>query len=213
MPVMSRFEAALCRSAPWRVVAGKVVLPWALQGFVPSGEVLEIGAGGGAMAEQLLASSPAARVTATDFDPRMVDAMAARLAPYGDRADVRQADATALPFPDERFDAVVSWIMLHHTVEWERALGEAARVLRPGGHVVGYDLLSSTPLRLLRPHRAHGSDSTARVRIMELNALRTCLQSLPLETVRTTVSLGGTVVRFSARKVQAAGAVPGSVPA
>src|SRR5438876_163374 len=32
MPAMSPFEAAFCRSAPWRLVARRVVLPWALQG-------------------------------------------------------------------------------------------------------------------------------------------------------------------------------------
>src|SRR3954463_15021260 len=45
MPTMSRFEATVCRSAPWRLFAGRVVLPWALQGVTPGGDVLEIGAG------------------------------------------------------------------------------------------------------------------------------------------------------------------------
>ena len=50
MPAMSPFEAAVCRSAPWRLVARRLVLPWALQGIRPQGKVLEIGAGSGAMA-------------------------------------------------------------------------------------------------------------------------------------------------------------------
>ena len=40
-----------------------------------------------------------------------------------------------------RAATVLSWVMLHHTVEWERALAEAIRVLRPSGQLVGYDLL------------------------------------------------------------------------
>ena len=74
MPTMSGFQAAFCRSAPWRGFARRVVLPWALQGFGPEGEVLEIGAGSGAMAAELLAAHPALTMTVTDFDVAMVDA-------------------------------------------------------------------------------------------------------------------------------------------
>jgi hypothetical protein len=55
VPSMSRFQSAFCRSAPWRTFARRAVLPWALQGFRPQGDVLEIGAGSGAMAAELLA--------------------------------------------------------------------------------------------------------------------------------------------------------------
>src|SRR5438309_8135478 len=120
------------------------------------------------MAAELLAHHDQPSMTVTDFDPEMVDAAAARLAEFGDRVTMRQADATALPFPDESFDAVLSWVMLHHTVEWEKALAEAVRVLRPGGHVVGYDLLSTAPLRLL--HR--GEHEHEVLRMMRLDELR-----------------------------------------
>ena len=52
-----------------------------------------------------------------------------------------QADATDLPFDDGRFSLVLSSAMLHHVVGWEQALSEATRVLRPGGRLVGFDLL------------------------------------------------------------------------
>src|SRR3954447_24502964 len=166
MPAMSRLQSTFCRSAPWRGFARRVVLPWALQGVRPEGDVLEIGAGSGAMAAELLAMYPDVRLTVTDFDHEMVDVAAARLSRLGDRATARPADATALPFPDDSFDAVLSWIMLHHTLQWERALAEAIRVLRPGGHLVAYDLLSSAPLRFL--HRGAG----AHVRLIRLPELR-----------------------------------------
>jgi len=199
MPEMTRFEAVLCRSAPWRAATRRVVLPWALHGFKPDGLVLEIGAGSGAMAEQLLASFPSVSVTATDFDDEMVASIAARLAPFGDRAVARQADATALPFPDCTFDAVLGWIMLHHTVEWEKALDEALRVVRPGGHVVGYDLLSTPPLRLL--HRRQGPGH--RLRLMHMSELRDYASSRWIEQPRITPSLGSLVARFSLRKAAA----------
>jgi ubiquinone/menaquinone biosynthesis C-methylase UbiE len=194
MPSMTQFHAAFCRSAPWRAVTRRAVLPWALHGFVPEGHALEIGAGSGAMAEQLLESFPSTSITATDFDEHMVDAIAARLAPFGERATVRQADATALPFADETFDAVLSWVMLHHTVEWEKALSETVRVTRPGGHIVGYDLLSTRPLRLLHRDQEH------ELRLMGLREFRDHVATLPVQHALITPSLGGLVVRFTLRK-------------
>jgi ubiquinone/menaquinone biosynthesis C-methylase UbiE len=194
MPTMSRFEAAFCRSAPWRFWARRVVLPWALQGIQPDGHVLEIGAGSGAMAAELLAAYPGITMTVTDFDPAMVAAAERRLEPYANHATARQADATALPFDDDAFDLVLSWIMLHHTIEWEKALAEAVRVVRPGGHVVGYDLLSTTPLRAL--HRAEG----ARFRMMKFDELRHTVRELPIAQAILTPGWGGFVARFTLRK-------------
>jgi SAM-dependent methyltransferase len=194
MPAMSRFQAAFCRSQPWRTVAGKGVLPWSLQGFEPHGDVLEVGAGSGAMAAELLTRYEQRTLTVTDFDPAMVDAASARLAAFGSRVTVRQADATALPFSDRSFDAVLTWVMLHHTVEWEKALAECVRVLRPGGHLVGYDLLATAPLRIL--HRGHGDH----LRLMGMGELRTAVGSLPVDQAVLTPGLGGFVVRFVLRR-------------
>jgi ubiquinone/menaquinone biosynthesis C-methylase UbiE len=195
MPTMSRFQAAFCRSAPWRGFARRVVLPWALQGFHPEGNVLEIGAGSGAMAGELLATYPDITMTVTDFDVAMVDSARHRLAQFAERATARQADATALPFDDGSFDVVLSWVMLHHTIEWEKALAEAIRVVRPGGHVVGYDLLSTPPLRLL-----HRADDGRDLRVMRLPELREALQDLPVAQATLMPSLAGLVVRFTLRK-------------
>lgn len=197
MPTMSRFESMWCRSAPWRALTRRVVLPWALQGWRPTGHVLEVGAGSGAMAAELLALHPELTMTVTDVDPAMVDAAKVRLEPFGERVTVRHADATALPFPDASFDAVLSWIMLHHTLAWEKALAEAVRVVRPGGHVVGYDLVSSAPFRLL--HRAEGTG----FRMLRLAELRDAVAGLAVEQAILTPSLGGLAVRFVLRTAAA----------
>jgi ubiquinone/menaquinone biosynthesis C-methylase UbiE len=154
---MSRVEKAVCRSSPWRAFTRRVVLPWALQGARLNGEVLEIGAGSGAMAKELLATTPAVSMCVTDVDQSMVSTAVGNLAGFGTRVTARQADATELPFGDSSFDAVLSWIMLHHTIAWERALAEAVRVLRPGGSLIGYDLVNAGPLRWL-----HRSDVSVR---------------------------------------------------
>lgn len=194
MPNMSRFEAAFCRSAPWRLAARRVVLPWALQGVQPAGDVLEVGAGSGAMAAELLTAYPRIRMTVTDFDGEMVSAAQRRLAPFADRTSTRQADATGLPFDDDSFDFVLSWIMLHHTVEWEKALAELVRVTRPGGRVVGYDLLSTAPLRAL--HRAE----RARFRMMRLDELRDTVSDLPIQQAILMPVVARFAVRFMLRK-------------
>ncbi|MEY2397807.1 MAG: hypothetical protein QOJ00_981 [Actinomycetota bacterium] len=190
---MSRLQSVFCRSAPWRIVARRVVLPWALQGVELRGDVLEIGAGSGAMAAEVVHGFPTVRITVTDFDPHMVEAASKRLAGAGDRVTARTADATALPFADHSFDAVLSWVMLHHTVEWEQALAEAVRVLRPGGHLVGYDLVSVAPLRVL-----HRSDD--RIRLMGQRELRAAVDTLPVDQAVFTPAVMGAAVRFVLRK-------------
>src|SRR5688500_1393822 len=155
---MSAIEQVWCRSLPWRAFTRRVVFPWAIGDIELKGDVLELGSGSGAMAAELLDRYPDIRLVATDVDPAMRAAATARLERFHGRVEVREADATELPFPDASFDAVVSFIMLHHVIEWEQALAEIARVLRPGGVVVGYDLIESWMSRLTHrvdrsPHR------------------------------------------------------------
>lgn len=194
MPAMSRVERAFCRSVPWRTFAGSVILPWALQGLRPQGRVLEIGGGSGAMAAVMLERYPRVTVTVTDVDPGMVGTAAQRLASFGPRAETRQADATALPYPDGSFDTVVCFIMLHHVGAWEQALTEAVRVLAPGGTLVGYDLLSTRPMRLL--HRLE----RAPYRFVRFDELSATLRSLPVDDIHARPSLGGLAARFRTRR-------------
>lgn len=194
VPTMSPVQKAFCRSAQWRAFTRQLVLPWALQRTKLTGEVLEIGAGSGAMAEQLLATAPAITMCVTDFDQSMVSTAVENLARFGNRVTARQADATALPFGDSSFDTVLSWIMLHHTVAWEKALTEAVRVLRPGGLLLGYDLVSAGPMRWL------GRTEDADHRMVGIDELRTELARLPVVDVSVRPGIGHVVMRFKARR-------------
>ena len=85
MPEMPAAARALVTSPPYRLIARRLVLPWVLQGERPAGEGLEIGAGSGAMAAQLLTALPRLQMVVTDYDAAMVAAAGRTLAPFGDR--------------------------------------------------------------------------------------------------------------------------------
>src|SRR5262249_26185569 len=46
--------------------------------------------------------------------------------------EIIEADAEALPFPDNTYDYVYSWGVLHHTPATALAVAEIRRVLKPG---------------------------------------------------------------------------------
>lgn len=97
------------------------------------GDILDVGCGPGTNFEHY---RPTAHVTAVDYNPHMLPlAIEARTRLRAPRAaiEIQQADATDLPFPDERFDAYVSTLVLCSVSDLDRAVDEAWRVLRPGG--------------------------------------------------------------------------------
>ncbi|HWV27425.1 MAG TPA: class I SAM-dependent methyltransferase, partial [Aeromicrobium sp.] len=131
------------------------------------------------------------RYLATDVDPAMIKAAGRQLAPFGDRAEARLVDAAGLPFDDATFDTVCSWLMLHHTIEWERVLTEAARVLKPGGRLVGYDLPDSALSRGV--HKL----TRSRVRMIDPKDLARELLSIGLSDVRVEPVRGSSAFTFS----------------
>jgi ubiquinone/menaquinone biosynthesis C-methylase UbiE len=181
-------------SMPYRLVARRVILPWILQGEQPAGEGLEIGAGSGAMTAQMLTLYPRFRMVATDYDTELVSTAEQLLAGFGKRASVQRADAAQLPFQAGRFDLVLSAAMLHHVIEWDNALAEAVRVLRPGGRLIGYDMLDTVPVRLM-----HIGERETTL-LQRQDQLRAALERLDVTDVRAKTALGGVVMRFAARK-------------
>lgn len=193
MPVMSAIEGAFCRSAPWRAFARRTVLPWALSGRGLTGDVLEIGGGSGAMADGIAQQFPDVRLTVTDIDEDMVASARRRLAEHTN-VTVEQADVSALPFGDASFDAVTSYLMLHHVIAWREALTEAARVLRPGGVFVGYDLTDTWLARVT--HRLDGSPHL----ILSPDELRAGLAAAGFTRIVVRPWAAGHLVRFWAEK-------------
>lgn len=84
--------------------------------------------------------------------------------------------------------------MLHHVIEWEHAVVEGSRVLRPGGVLVGYDLLASRMASLV--HRADRSPH----RLIDPGAFEPVLDQVGLELLALRLSFGGRILRFVAQK-------------
>jgi SAM-dependent methyltransferase len=95
-------------------------------------DVLEIGVGMGADHVEWARSGPR-RLAGVDLTPRAVAWTSQRLAAYGFASELTEGDAERLPFPDDSFDIVYSWGVLHHSPDTPLAFREAHRVLRPGG--------------------------------------------------------------------------------
>jgi ubiquinone/menaquinone biosynthesis C-methylase UbiE len=95
--------------------------------------VLETAAGTGVVTRALAVLLPAAtRLVATDLNTAMLD-VARTHVPRGRPIEWQQADALALPFSDETFDAVVCQFGAMFFPDKQRGFREAWRVLRPSG--------------------------------------------------------------------------------
>jgi ubiquinone/menaquinone biosynthesis C-methylase UbiE len=97
---------------------------------------LEIGCGAGHMSVWL--AEQGIEVWAGDLVPQMLRTTVRRASEQGQTRRVHASllDAQALPFPDGSFDLVVALGVLPWVVEPEKAIGEMARVLRPGGFLI-----------------------------------------------------------------------------
>jgi SAM-dependent methyltransferase len=132
-----------------------------LAGSSLRGTVLDVGAGVG-IASYAFAKAGATRVYA--LEPSASD-LAGRgaIADLGGELPIVVLDAYAesIPLPDRSVDLVYARQVLHHTSDLNRAVGECARVLKPGGvflacreHVVAGDadlrsFLASHPVEVL----------------------------------------------------------------
>jgi ubiquinone/menaquinone biosynthesis C-methylase UbiE len=98
------------------------------------GRVIEIGAGTGVN----LAHYPetVTELVLTEPEEPMARRLEAKAQASGRAATVVRTPAEALPFPDRSFDTAVCTLVLCTVRDPERALGELARVLKPGGRLL-----------------------------------------------------------------------------
>jgi ArsR family transcriptional regulator len=111
----------------------------AFAGFAdPAWTVADLGCGTGQTAAAL--APFVARVVAVDGSGAMLQAAKKRLQACGN-VDVRRGELEALPFGDSVVDAATLMLVLHHVADPEKALREAARILKPDGRIVLVDML------------------------------------------------------------------------
>jgi ubiquinone/menaquinone biosynthesis C-methylase UbiE len=183
---MNENHGRLLGSPEWAAFLHDEVLPAAVGGVDLGEDMLEIGPGPGAATSWL--RQRVTRLTALDVSADAVAALRERFPGVSAVA----GDATALGYPDESFDSVGTFTMLHHVPTrrlQDAILAEALRVLRPGGTLVGSDSLASDDL-----HRFHEGDTYNPV---EPASLLPRLQTLGFAEVSITV---GQSLLFRARK-------------
>ena len=125
-------------------------------GTVPAGRVLEVGCGGGAGVKIILLRFEAAEGHAIDIDPKMIERARRRLTKYAaPRVRLGLGDITSLKAEDASFDAVFDFGAIHIEQNWEKALAQISRVLKPGGRYF-FELVTSRALRLAYPFLSEG---------------------------------------------------------
>ena len=97
---------------------------------------LDVGCGTGALTSAVLTAADPAEVVGAD--PSEGFLKTARASVTDPRASFTLADARSLPFPDDRFDVVVSGLVLNFVPDPARAAAEIARVTVPGGRAAAY---------------------------------------------------------------------------
>lgn len=162
--------------------------------IAPDERVLDIAAGSGNATIE--AAARGARVTASDLTPAMIELGSARTGALGLDVPWVEADAQALPFPDDAFDLAVSVFGAMFAPDPARVAAEMARVVRPGGRIVmaawapvGFNMALSQAVAaaLSMPPdapdpNAWGDEETARARFGGAGvAIRTELRSLRWE--------------------------------
>jgi len=105
----------------------------ALAGVTTGERALDLACGTGDIA--LAVAARGARVTGLDLTPRMLQLAAGK----SRAATFLAGDMTSLPFRPQAFDLVTTGYGLRNVPDLPAAIGEIARVLRPGGRLLSLD--------------------------------------------------------------------------
>jgi ubiquinone/menaquinone biosynthesis C-methylase UbiE len=105
----------------------------AMMALAPGATVLELGCGRGAGARLIAETFKPSTVHALDLDFAMIQKAKAYLPSHRHNVRLYVADGIRLPFKDGSMDAVFSFGILHHIVNWRQAVAEISRVLGKGG--------------------------------------------------------------------------------
>ncbi len=121
----------------WRRKVGRIVSRWNPE------HVLDVATGTGDLALEIQKRCPGAKVLGTDFCPEML-----AHATEGGVQETQVEDAMNLSFKDGTFDVVTAAFGLRNMENWQEALREMGRVIKPGGHLLVLDF--SQPRGILK---------------------------------------------------------------
>jgi ubiquinone/menaquinone biosynthesis C-methylase UbiE len=149
--------------------------------------VLEVGFGGGALLDLILAAG-AARVIGVDVSDAMVERARRRFAGKASRVEVHRASAESLPLDDCTVDKAVSVNSFYFWPDPETAMAELARVVRPGGRLV----LCFEPPEELRKWPGHRFG----FRLFEVDEVKALMKGAGLDGLREAWGTGRKPDRF-----------------
>ena len=111
-----------------------------------SDHVLDLGCSNG-LTSMLVAKNTNAQLTGVDISPAQVANAEENIrnVDLGKKPLFIVADANKLPFPDESFDAIVSFEVFCHLIDLPTAIKECARVLKKNGRIAITDLIALGP--------------------------------------------------------------------
>lgn len=126
------------RDVAWRRLAAQ-------EAIAAGSHVLDVATGTGDLALELVRQG-ATEVVGVDLSGGMLRSAEAKIAARG-ALPIRlvQTDAMKLPFADDTFDACTVAFGLRNMPDYQAAVAEMARVIRPGGRLV---ILEMTPVKL-----------------------------------------------------------------
>ena len=120
---------------------------------IQAGErVLDLGCGTGTLAVMIKQAVPRAEITGLDADEEILSIAKSKAGKAHVNIHWDHGLTSALPYPDNSFDVVVSSLVIHHLTEADkvRAFKEVRRVLTPTGslHIADFGRPFSTVTRL-----------------------------------------------------------------
>jgi ubiquinone/menaquinone biosynthesis C-methylase UbiE len=144
---------------PIRILQQYLEMGW-LKGMMPlapGGEILEIGCGRGVGAKLIDRTFQPANLHIQDLDMDMIRKARKRVDASKDKQisesiSLSVSDANDLPFKSKSFEAIFGFGVLHHVPDWQGALLEITRVLKPGGIYYMEELYPSLYQNLITKH-------------------------------------------------------------